>query len=290
MRGALYIDGKDAYDEWGISVREGGYGQFICFPPMKEVESNDWSEYDGIESDLSSPVGDGRTFSMDFHCVGTYSDLESFLSYLRTPYVDSEGLSHGIYHTLMSREIGEKQVSARMVSLASTDLETLRSPMLFSISFADDSGFMYDESISIPSAPSIDSADFSIDGIPFRSFGITMLEGTVDRIKSGSGIKEGLLINVPDEAGIISDIGAYQKRRSRNIGLLCHMRAGSLSSMWSSWLSLENLLFKPGSRIVKARALGVSYKCHYVSCSVSRFFPTDMWIDFELTFKILDIQ
>lgn len=287
MTGRFKIDGKDAWTQWKVGVREGGYNQFVCFPSMKEVETNDWNEYDGLEADLTSPVGDGRTFVMDFFCSGTGSDMEAFLSYLRTPYVDGEGVSHGVYHTLEGVEIGGRQVEARVVSLGSTGLGNMRPPLLFSLTFADDSGFVYDDEIYIPPAPSADSSDYSIDGIPFTSFGIKMLEGTLDRVRSGSGVKDGLSISVPDEPGVIYDAGAYQKRMSRNITLGCHAKASSLSSLWSSMLSLENLLFKPGQRTINVSPLGVSFYCNYSSCSVQNFFPTSAWLDFNLTFRIL---
>lgn len=287
MTGRFKIDGKDAWTQWKVGVREGGYNQFVCFPAMKEVETNDWNEYDGLEADLTSPVGDGRTFVMDFFCSGTGSDMEAFLSYLRTPYVDGEGVSHGVYHTLEGVEIGGRQVEARVVSLGSTGLGNMRPPLLFSLTFADDSGFVYDDEIYIPPAPSADSSDYLIDGIPFTSFGIKMLEGTLDRVRSGSGVKDGLSISVPDEPGVIYDTGAYQKRMSRNITLGCHAKASSLSSLWSSMLSLENLLFKPGQRTVSVSPLGVSFYCNYSSCSVQNFFPTSVWLDFNLTFRIL---
>lgn len=287
MTGRFYIDGKDAWTQWKVGVCEGGYNQFVCFPAMKEVETNDWNEYDGLEADLIAPVGDGRTFVMDFFCSGSGSDMESLLSYLRTPYIDGEGVNHGVYHTLESTEIGGRQVEARVVSLGNTGLGNMRHPLLFSITFADDSGFVYDDDISIPSAPSVDSSDFSIDGIPFSSFGIKMLEGTLDRVRSGAGVKDGLSVNVNDEPGILYDAGAYQKRRSRNITLVCHAKAASLSLLWSNILSLENLLFKPGQRTVKVSSLGTSFMCNYSSCSVQNFFPTDCWLDFNLTFRIL---
>ena len=106
MTGRFKIDGKDAWTQWKVGVCEGGYNQFVCFPAMKEVETNDWNEYDGLEADLMSPVGDGRTFVMDFFCSGSGSDMESFLSYLRTPYIDGEGVNHGVYHTFEGVEIG----------------------------------------------------------------------------------------------------------------------------------------------------------------------------------------
>ena len=54
MSGRFYIDGKDAFTEYGIYVQEGGYNELVAFPPLKAVTSNDWQEEDGIEPDLSN--------------------------------------------------------------------------------------------------------------------------------------------------------------------------------------------------------------------------------------------
>lgn len=287
MTGKFKIDGKDAWTQWKVGVCEGGYNQFVCLPPMKEVETNDWTEQDGLEADLTSPVGNGRTFLMNFFCSGSISDIESFLSYMTTPYIDSENTNYGVYHILEGTEIGGKQVVSRIESMGDTNLGNLRPPLLFTLTFAEDSGFIYDGSIYIPMAPDTDTSDFSIDGIPFASFGIKMLEGTLDSIRSGSSIKEGLAVNVDDLPGIMYDSGAYQKRRSRNITLRCHAKAETLTSLWNNVLSLENLLFKPGHRTIRVSALDTSFKCYYTSCQVQNFFPTDAWLDINLTFKII---
>ena len=70
MKGRLYIDGKDAYSEYGVFVTEGGYNGVVAYPPLKSVKSNDWQEMDGIEVDLSAPKLDTRQFPMDFAFSG----------------------------------------------------------------------------------------------------------------------------------------------------------------------------------------------------------------------------
>ncbi len=64
MSGRFYIDGKDAFTEYGIYVQEGGYNELVAFPPLKAVTSNDWQEEDGIEPDLSEPTLNTKEFSL----------------------------------------------------------------------------------------------------------------------------------------------------------------------------------------------------------------------------------
>lgn len=64
MSGRFYIDGKDAFTEYGIYVQEGGYNELVAYPPLKAVTSNDWQEEDGIEPDLSEPTLNTKEFSL----------------------------------------------------------------------------------------------------------------------------------------------------------------------------------------------------------------------------------
>ena len=39
MSGRFYIDGKDAFTEYGIYVQEGGYNELVAFPPLKRSQA-----------------------------------------------------------------------------------------------------------------------------------------------------------------------------------------------------------------------------------------------------------
>ncbi|MCS3063905.1 hypothetical protein NXX40_16255 [Parabacteroides distasonis] len=41
MRGELYIDGKDAYTDFGVWITEGGYDGLLPFPELVEPDRND---------------------------------------------------------------------------------------------------------------------------------------------------------------------------------------------------------------------------------------------------------
>ena len=56
MRGELYIDGKDAYTDFGVWITEGGYDGLLPFPELVEPDRNDWPDEDGIEPDLEKPI------------------------------------------------------------------------------------------------------------------------------------------------------------------------------------------------------------------------------------------
>lgn len=281
------IDGKDAWTQWKIAVQEGGYAQLVCMPPMKDVETNDWNEHDGLEADLSFPVSEGRTFSLPMFCSGNVQNMDSLLQYLMTPVQSQEGINQGVYHTINAVEAGDYQSVVRFIGLSEVKVGNLRPPFLFSLTLAEDEGYSYSDQIVIPDADLSSSDNYKIDGIPLSTFGIKVLEGTHDSLRQGVTVKAGLSIDVSDEPGVIYDPGAYRKKSSRNINIKCLMRAASLSSMWNSYLSLKNLMFKSGYRTLACSSLDTTYKCHYVSCSVQEFYPYSIWLSFVLTFRIL---
>lgn len=287
MEGMFKIDGINSFSQWKISIREGSYGQIICIPPIKDVYTNDWYETDGIEADLSSPVSKNVNFTLSLFCSGSISDIDSFLEHLTTPFIDGEGTDHGVYHSFEFPELGDYSVNARFSGLDEVSLGDLRPPLLFNISLYNDVGVKYDDSIVIPDPVDGNSSLCSIDDIPFSSFGIVLTEGTIDGIRGDYAIKDGLVTDLPDEKGVSYDVHSIQKTRGNNLILKCHMKSSSITSLMSSYISLGNLLFKPGYRSISVPSLGRVYKCYYSRCSIARFYPIDAWLDFDLTFKVL---
>ena len=61
-----YIDGISICNRFGVWVTKGGYNGLLAFPAMKEPESNDWPEEDGIEVDLSDPKLEPKEAAVSF--------------------------------------------------------------------------------------------------------------------------------------------------------------------------------------------------------------------------------
>ena len=64
MVGKLFIDGLDAFSEYGIFVEQYGYKALVQMPSFKKLSSTEWPEYDGEEVDLSAPLLDSKTFAI----------------------------------------------------------------------------------------------------------------------------------------------------------------------------------------------------------------------------------
>ena len=51
MKGDVYIDGIDIFSAYGANITDGLESLFL-FPAIKEPESNDWPEEDGVEVEI----------------------------------------------------------------------------------------------------------------------------------------------------------------------------------------------------------------------------------------------
>ena len=120
----LYIDGKDAYTEYGVFVEQYGYKALIQMPSIKKLETTEWGEYDGEETDLTSPMLDTKTFAIQF-CI-TEIDMANNLLEL---------LSDKSYHIFNFTELN-KSYKLRLVSNPSRS--SLRHLGKISVNFADD--------------------------------------------------------------------------------------------------------------------------------------------------------
>ena len=95
MVGKLFIDGLDAFSEYGIFVEQYGYKALVQMPSFKKLNSTEWPEYDGEETDLSNPILDSKTFSIPFCITDILSASDLF-----------EVLSDGAYHIFDFAELG----------------------------------------------------------------------------------------------------------------------------------------------------------------------------------------
>lgn len=269
MTDRLFIDGKDAFAEFGVFVSEGGYNELVAFPSLKSVKSIDWQEEDGIDADLSEPVLGSKEFSMKFTLSGAYYRLGAFV----------ELLSGSAYHTFDFKEIG-RIYRLRMVS--HTNLDTALYLGFITLRFADDfpmAGYTYAAPES--EIPAYD--DYEIDGRRFTDYGARVLAGTLPEVEKSPAVKPNLLRNIGTQSGAIYD-GERVTFKSKEVKVKCLMRAGTLPELWRNYNALLFDLVRPEERRLYVDATGEEYPCHYKSCSVSEFYGTGkIWLVFTIT-------
>lgn len=269
MTGILYIDGKDAYLNYGVFITSGGYKELSCFPPMKAVSSIDWGEEDGVDADLSDPKLDTKEVSMSFAVhrtmlVGAFFEL----------------ISDKAYHTFDFREMG-RVYKLRLVTESAYDAK--RFLQTFTLRFANDFPLPDGYSYVNPQSTMVEQSGYEIDGRALSEYGVFILQGSDSEIQKSPSVKLNLLQNIGSRHGAIYD-GEVVKFQSKEVKLSCLMRAKTMTEFWRNYNALLFDLIRPGERSLYVDNTGYEYPCYYKNCSVTEFYPTGkIWFKFDLT-------
>lgn len=269
MTGRLYIDGNDAYLQYGAYVVSGGWNDLVAYPPLKSVESNDWQEEDGVEADLSDPVLNTREVSVKFAIGGLFSRFCLLV----------ELLSDGAYHDFDCEHIGRKY---RLRMTQAPNLDIAKEFGTATIKFSDDfpmNGYEY----RVPSSGMPVCDDYMIDNAPTTNYGFRVLKGTLSEIMKPAAVKQNLLRNIGTKSGAIYD-GKAVTFKAKDVKLKCLMRAETLDELWRNYDALLHDLIQPEERLLTVRELEQDFPCYYKSCQVSDFYPDGkIWLAFTLT-------
>jgi len=273
MTGKLYIDGLDAYSNYSIFVRDKGYDELVEYPALKDINTNDWPEEDGIEPDLESPVLDAKQFKMEF---AVHKNIRTAL------FIDS--ITNGAYHEFNFAEIG-RTYKLRLTQNPSFTL--FNGIELMQLKLSND--FPISDSYSYtPPASSLPNTGYDIDGKDFGQYGIRVLSGTLSEVLKMPTVKDNLLIDLKNEQGIIyDDQEVFFKSKDVKLNLL--MTANSLSEFWRNYDAFIYDLIRPEERMLYVEYTGYEYPCYYKSCNVSNFSPTGgkVWFKFTLTLTFI---
>lgn len=276
MEGRFFIDGKDAYTEYGVYVEEGGYNELLKYPSLKPVETNDWQEEDGIEPDLIDTRLDVKEITLKIILSGRYYRWGGLI----------ETLSDKAYHTFDFKEIG-RSYRLRLVSNPNTELAARLG--FVTLKLADDfplDGYTYAE----PESTVGTYGDYELDGRPFTDYGVRVLEGTLDEVEKSPDVKTNLLRNIQTLNGAIYD-GENVTYKTKDVKVNCLMRAGTLQEFWRNYDALLYDLSKPEQRMLYVDETGYEYPCYYKSCSVSEFYASEkIWLKFTLTLCFISFR
>lgn len=269
MTGRLYIDGNDAYRQYGVYVVDDGWNDLVAMPPLKSVETNDWQEEDGIEADLSSPVLNTREVSVKIAISGLFSRYMALI----------ELLSDGAYHTFDCAEI-QRKYKLRLTSTGNLDAAARLGSA--TLKFSDD--FPLESYTYKPPETTVGRYDdYAFDDIPFTSYGVRVLQGSLSEVKKTAAVKPNLLRNINTMPGAIYDASVVTFK-SKDVKLTCLIRAATLSELWRNYDAMLFDLIRPGERMLWVDALEQSFPFYYKSCSVSEFNPEGkIWLKFTLT-------
>ena len=202
--GKLFIDGKDALLVYGVFVEKGGYKSLVQMPSFKKVDTIEWPEYDGEEIDLTSPVLDSKTFSIQF-CIVNIDYAEILFDDLAT----------GAYHRFEFVDLGK---SYRLRMTQNGSFSSFVKLGKLTLSFADD----------FPSIPvgehykygksGIRQFGYELDGIDFSQFGSFVLRGSDDAVRKAPNVRSNLTIDTATVSGLIYD-DYYVNFKSKDVSL-----------------------------------------------------------------------
>lgn len=270
MNGRLFIDGHDAYTDYGVYVVQGGWNELIAMPPLKAVEYNDWHEDNGIEVDLSEPVLDTREVVIMFAMKDVYNDYNSFV----------ELLSDNAYHTFDCVYIG-RVYRLRMVGMPWRVSEGSMS--VLSIKFADDFP-LYNYTYKMPIRTILQEVTYLIDDKSLSNYNVRVLRGTLASLTKMPDVKPNLLINSSTQSGASYD-NSEVTFKGKDVVLSCLMTADDLTTLWRNYDALLYDLTRPNARMFGGSRLEDTYPCYYKSCQVEDFYPDEgkAWLVFHLT-------
>lgn len=271
MKNLLFIDGKDAFTEYGVFVEQYGYKQLIQFASFKKIDTTDWPDVDGIEADLTDPKLDTRSLQIQFCITDTRYAEDLF-----------DELSIGAYHIFEFRQLG-KSYKLRMTSNGSFK-SFIRLGKL-TLTFSDDFPAVPTGTHYALGKSGIRQVGFEIDGIDISQFGSYVLDGSEDSIRKAANTKDNLKISSKASAGVIFDASSL-RFKSKDVTLKLLIDAPNITEFWKRYDGLFAVILKPESRYFYYAQLGNEYECYYKSMSVSKFDilrSGKVWCEFSVT-------
>lgn len=276
MKGKLYIDGKDAFERYGVFVEQYGYKALIQAPAFKSIESTEWPEYDGEEYDLSAPILDMKEFSLSFCIIDVWLAGSLF-----------EILSDSAYHEFQFADLG-KAYRLRLVSNGSLSSKIKLGKL--SLSFADDFPNIAEETPYESNAEDVRQSGYELDGIDFSRFGAYVLNPADNNIQKAPKVRSNLSVDAKTRPGIdYDDENVIYEAKDVTLPLL--IRANDIATFWKRWNSLFTVLVKPEERIFYIDGIAEEYNCFYKKCSVSKFEILrngHVWCEFSVVLTFTD--
>lgn len=260
----LYIDSLPARSRFGVWITRGGYADLLRFPSLREPETNDWPEEDGVEVDLSEPRLEEKEVSISFLAT-TNTGATDFAAYL----------ADAGYHDFRIPSLGR---SWRLRLAGQPRNAVYPTATDFSLRFVED----------VPLRPGSENAQrfsenvgrfaqnvgrfsddrYMLDNVPFGKYGVT-IDISRSALLSAPTAKVNMNRKVLTADGQIYDAGClfFQKKETT---FQCHFRAATVEEFWQGYDAFFAALIQPGERQLYVREIGRSFPCYYKSSSSFR--------------------
>lgn len=265
----LYIDSLPARSRFGVWITRGGYADLLRFPSLREPETNDWPEEDGVEVDLSEPRLEEKEVSISFLAT-TNTGATDFAAYLADAgYHDFRipSLGRSWRLRLESQPRNAVYPTATDFSLRFVEDVPLR-PAENSVGRRNKSvghNFRYAQQIFAGAGTDFSAERYLLDDVPFARYGVT-IDISRSALLSAPTAKVNMNRKVLTADGQIYDAGClfFQKKEAT---FQCHFRAATVEEFWQGYDAFFAALIQPGERQLYVREIGRSFPCYYKSSS-----------------------
>lgn len=220
----LYIDGVDAFSEYGVYITESGYSQVLTWPSAKSVDGNDWAECDGIEEDLSEIFLDTRKIAVSLCFSASQAEFLSFF------YMLNEKPIHRFSFSLIGREFNARVISTSGLEYA-LGLSTITITLECYESFfpLDDYGHLVaplDKNGTLPQTQLV-----KLDDVNLCRYDTLVLQGLLNTAMLPASTKDNLIVRRSRMHGAGYDSEGDVKVKSFEIRLSCLTKAESMEKV-----------------------------------------------------------
>lgn len=292
----LIIDGYDIYSHFRCFTAESGSKSLVQFPKSKNIHTNDWQELDGIEADLSNPLPETRTPSLELYAHDK-TDTQTLAAWL----------ARQTYHsfTLHPSLAGQMAYTLRLSALPTVTVTADRIARLTLQLVEDDPADWLQipphtqpdtirtasQNPAYPYRKAYRQPDYAIDGIVLSDIGFNVLSGTDASLYKAGSVKEHLKTSLTPVPGTAYyDQAGDTRFKSRDITLKLVAHTPSLNMFSIITRQLYGILMQPQARHLHFGKLDRTIPTYYKSMSVSRLIireSGETWCEFSVTLATL---
>lgn len=263
MIGSCIIDTVDLAAH-GIFIERGGSDDFLSFPERRTPDQNDWTEYDGLDVDLSDCYFDAKRVKVNYVIVAeNESTFKSHLNSFETLHF-APGLRQ-IYVREFNRTFSLRFVGFPDYKHKGGLFNPRKKIGKITVEYSMDNPLqLFIDAVASPVSARQNSAFIEINQIDLSRFGIVVRDAYSTTLLPKSA-KRWLERKIDTAHGITADTDVPPKKQSRQIVIECTMLADSLTEFWANYTALFNNL-----RVTVPVQLGVTRAGTVLNCYYSK--------------------
>lgn len=278
MRGECYIDGRDIFTDYGVSVAQGQFKDLLKVPALKDPVKNEWFEYDGVEVDLEATQLQNKQVSIMFQS-SEKNLINDFIAMLTDPGYRK------FYFPLLDRS-WDLRISAE------SNIEMWpRGGQKHTMMFYDDvpRRNIY-KTEPAGSGLGIPRSDYAINDHWLSDYGL-LVESARSEVFNMPTIRQNLEREISVIDGkIVSTLSANMK--TKNVTLDLCFSCKDLATFWTNYAAFFYMLTSPGEHIFYIAEAEEDIPCYYDSTSNFQFFKSgeNVLCKFKLTLVFITFR